>query len=258
MTKRPAENPAAPERPAEIPGQPNGKLGDTLAALVSSGCSILAAQTVFHLPAFESQAIEPTVQFVAAAIASFLGFNIPTAALLAFTHGGNVRRVWEACYFWTLPYYVVAGTLIGLYGSTRPTLGWQSLVLILPMVFLFYQTYRTYMKRLDNQRVNASRDEQLYLRTIETLALAIGAKDRQMEGHLHRVQVYASAIGKEMKLSQREMKCRVLSISGQSTQIDLCLVILLVVSLAGGLKYRARNCRPDLSRLHIARSRNFQ
>ncbi len=200
---------AAVQRPPKQAGKNrpvNEALADLFATLISTACSILAAQAVFHMPLFKAEAIEPTIKFVAAAIASFLGFNLPAAALLAITHGGNARKVWEACYFWTLPYYVVAGTLIGLYGSTRPTLGWQSLMLILPVVFLFYQTYRTYMRRLDTQRANASRVEQLYLRTIETLALAIGAKDRQMEGHLQRVQVYASAIGKEMHLTTGEMK----------------------------------------------------
>ena len=200
---------AAVQRPPKIKGEHrrlNEDLADTFAALVSSGCSILAAQAVYHSAYLQSPAIEPTIRFVMAAIASFLGFNLPAAALLAITYGGNTRKVWEACYVWTLPYYVLAGTLIGVYGSTRPTLGWQSLMLILPMVVLFYQTYRTYMKRLDTRRGNATRVEQLYLRTIETLALAIGAKDRQMEGHLQRVQVYASAIGKEMSLTPGEMK----------------------------------------------------
>ena len=200
---------AAVQRPRKgkpEPGRVNDELADVFAALVSSGCSILAAQVVFHSPYLQSPAIEPTIKFVAAAIASFAGFNLPAAALLAITYGGEARKIWEACYFWTLPYYVVAGALIGIYGSTRPTLGWQSLILILPAVVVFYQTYRTYMKRLDSQRANATRVEQLYLRTIETLALAIGAKDRQMEGHLQRVQVYASAIGKEMGLAAPEMK----------------------------------------------------
>ena len=200
---------AAVQRPPKVKGERRGvneALADTLAALVSSGCSILAAQAVFHAPYLNSTAVEPTIRFVAAALACFLGYNLPAAALFAITYGGNPRKVWDACYVWTLPYYVLAGTLIGLYGSTRPTLGWQSLALIIPMVVLFYQTYRIYMKRLDTQRANASRVEQLYMRTIETLALAIGAKDRQMEGHLQRVQVYASAIAKEMNLSPGEMR----------------------------------------------------
>ena len=200
---------AAVQRRPKAPGERhrvNDALADTFATLVSSGCSILAAQAVYHSALFNSQAIEPTIRFVAAAIASFLGFNLPAAALLAITFGGNARKVWEACYVWTLPYYVLSGTLIGLYGSTSPTLGWQSMILIVPLLLLFYQTCRIYMKRLDQQRGNATRIEQLYLRTIETLAMAIGAKDRQMEGHLQRVQVYALAIAKEMRMSGAEMK----------------------------------------------------
>ena len=182
------------------------RLADVLATMVSTGCSILAAQLVYHWSYLNSPAIEPTIRFMAAAVASFLGFNLPAAALLALTHGGDLRKVWDSCYVWTLPYYVLSGALIGLYGSTRPTWGWQGLAVLVPLMILFYQIYRVYMQRLDTQRLNAQRVEQLYMRTIETLALAIGAKDRQMEGHLQRVQVYASAIGKELGLRDSDMK----------------------------------------------------
>jgi diguanylate cyclase (GGDEF)-like protein/putative nucleotidyltransferase with HDIG domain len=197
---------AAVQRQSASKASPLEKLADTMATLVSSGCSILAAQTVYHWAFLSSPAIEPTLRFVAAAVASYLGFNLPAGALLAISHGGNLRKAWDGCYVWTLPYYVLAGALIGLYGSTRPTLGWQTMIVVLPFVVLFYRTYRSYLRRLDKQRAFARRVEQLYLRTIETLALAIGAKDRQMEGHLQRVQTYASAIGKELKLSAGQTK----------------------------------------------------
>ncbi|HEY3740132.1 MAG TPA: HD domain-containing phosphohydrolase [Bryobacteraceae bacterium] len=199
---------AAVQRPTsnQVKASVNAKLADTMAMLVSSGCSILAAQSVYHWAYLSSPHIEPTIRFVAAAIASFLGFNLPAGALLAIEYRGDLRKAWDGCYVWTLPYYALAGALIGLYGSTRPTLGWQTMLVILPFVVLFYRTYRGYLRRLDKQRAFARRVEQLYLRTIETLALAIGAKDRQMEGHLQRVQTYAAAIGKEMKLSESQTR----------------------------------------------------
>ena len=40
----------------------------------------------------------------------------------------------------------------------------------------------------------------LHLRTIEALALAIEAKDHITNDHLHRVQVYAQEIGRELGL----------------------------------------------------------
>jgi putative nucleotidyltransferase with HDIG domain len=46
----------------------------------------------------------------------------------------------------------------------------------------------------------------LHLRTIETLALAIDAKDETTAAHLRRVQIYAAGIGKELELSQPEMQ----------------------------------------------------
>ncbi len=45
----------------------------------------------------------------------------------------------------------------------------------------------------------------LHLRTIETLALAIEAKDQTTSHHLRRVQHYALGIGKEMGLTEEEL-----------------------------------------------------
>ena len=45
----------------------------------------------------------------------------------------------------------------------------------------------------------------LHLRTIETLALAIEAKDHTTHEHLRRVQHYALEIGKEMGLTEAEL-----------------------------------------------------
>jgi diguanylate cyclase (GGDEF)-like protein/putative nucleotidyltransferase with HDIG domain len=46
----------------------------------------------------------------------------------------------------------------------------------------------------------------LHLRTIETLALAIDAKDDTTAAHLRRVQIYAAGIGKELNLSPSDMQ----------------------------------------------------
>ena len=51
------------------------------------------------------------------------------------------------------------------------------------------------------QKVN-----QLHLRTIEALALAIDAKDHTTHDHLQRVQLYANEIGKDLRLSELELE----------------------------------------------------
>jgi len=84
--------------------------------------------------------------------------------------------------------------------------GWQSSVLILPVVYLIFRSYRLYLARLEAERSHAENMAALHLRTIEALALAIEAKDHSTHEHLQRVQVYAMSIGKEMGLSESELE----------------------------------------------------
>ena len=75
-----------------------------------------------------------------------------------------------------------------------------------PPLYLVYRSYSLYLGRVEEQQKHILEMSRLHLRTIETLALAIDAKDDTTAAHLRRVQVYASEIGKELNLTALEMK----------------------------------------------------
>jgi putative nucleotidyltransferase with HDIG domain len=79
-------------------------------------------------------------------------------------------------------------------------------MLVAPVMYLVYRSYRLYLGRLDDARKHAQETSALHLRTIESLALAIEAKDHTTHDHLQRVQVYAMEIAKELKLSESELQ----------------------------------------------------
>ena len=60
--------------------------------------------------------------------------------------------------------------------------------------------------KLDQEQAHTEEISALNRRTIETLALAIEAKDQTTHDHLARVEVYAMAIGRELALSQDELQ----------------------------------------------------
>jgi diguanylate cyclase (GGDEF)-like protein/putative nucleotidyltransferase with HDIG domain len=68
------------------------------------------------------------------------------------------------------------------------------------VVYLIYRSYRLYLARLEEEKEHAEEVSGLHLRTIEALALAIEAKDHTTNDHLHRVQIYAMEIAKDLKL----------------------------------------------------------
>ena len=75
-----------------------------------------------------------------------------------------------------------------------------------PVVLLIYRSYAVYIGRLEDARVHAEESAGMHFRTVESLALAIEAKDQTTHDHLQRVQAYALEIGKELRLGESEME----------------------------------------------------
>ncbi|HYP13517.1 MAG TPA: HD domain-containing phosphohydrolase, partial [Bryobacteraceae bacterium] len=103
------------------------------------------------------------------------------------------------------PIWLAAYVVPAITASVRQA-GWQSALLLTPVAFLLYRTYRLHVGRVEAERLHAEQMASLHLRTIESLALAIEAKDNTTHDHLKRVQVYASEIGKELGLSPEELE----------------------------------------------------
>jgi diguanylate cyclase (GGDEF)-like protein/putative nucleotidyltransferase with HDIG domain len=160
---------------------------------------------VYWSPAVQSAPIEETVRGAAGAAACFAGYHVTSAVLHLLAGRFDFRRL-PRVPFWTLPYYLLAGALTGLYTTKQATLGWQTGLVSLPLVFLLYHAYRVHLARVQSQRRHADSMSGLLMRTIETLALAIGSRDHGMESHLRRVQVYAREIGHALKLTAPEMQ----------------------------------------------------
>jgi diguanylate cyclase (GGDEF)-like protein/putative nucleotidyltransferase with HDIG domain len=91
--------------------------------------------------------------------------------------------------------------------------GWQTSFLILPLVYWVYHSYDLYLAKLAAERTHvevekrtAEQAASLHLRTIESLALAIEAKDHTSHRHLQRVRVFAIEIAKELGFGEDEIE----------------------------------------------------
>jgi ABC-type glutathione transport system ATPase component len=139
---------------------------------------------------------------------------------LAVLHGGTivecapVARIEEACHPATL-------SLVGVINVCNRFVGEESVLVIVPIMYVFYRSYHLYLGRLTDQTQRTEIEERqviaekrhveevcaLHLRTIEGLALAIDAKDHTTHEHLHRVRTYAIEIGKEVGLRNGGIGC---------------------------------------------------
>ena len=72
---------------------------------------------------------------------------------------------------------------------------------------LAYVTFRAAMGRIEDANTHLSEFNKLYLSTIETLAMAIDAKDQITHGHVRRVQAYAIGLARAVGVdSETDLK----------------------------------------------------
>jgi diguanylate cyclase (GGDEF)-like protein/putative nucleotidyltransferase with HDIG domain len=150
--------------------------------------------------------LDATLNLVLAAVVFFIMNTFPVAAVIALTEERSLRKVWKECYFWTLPYYLLGAAVAGVASVVSHYLGWQTSLLVVPVVYLLYRSYCLYLAKVEDEKKHAEEMASLHLRTIEALALAIEAKDHTTHDHLRRVQVYAMEIGKELGLSHEDLE----------------------------------------------------
>src|SRR6202050_4892186 len=168
----------------------------TVSTGVAYGAYKLVVLHVLHAPG-------PLALLVAAII--HFGCNSGAmSAIIKLTEDKPISKVWAEHYLWSFPYYMVGAAAAGLVHFLNGHIGWQSSLLILPPIFFMFRSYRLYLGKLETEKRHAEQVSSLHLRTIETLALAIEAKDQNTSEHLARVRVYAVELAKELGLTEDE------------------------------------------------------
>jgi diguanylate cyclase (GGDEF)-like protein/putative nucleotidyltransferase with HDIG domain len=153
------------------------------------------------------------ILLMVSALMFFFANTLPISIVIALTEGKSSRKVWSECYFWSFPYYLVGAAAVGLVGIINRSAGWQTSLLVLPLIYWVYRSYRLYLGRLEAEKVRVEVEKRhveqiasLNMRTIEALALAIEAKDHTTHTHLQRVRTYAVEVARELSLAEEQIE----------------------------------------------------
>src|ERR1051325_5643978 len=144
---------------------------------------------------FHSKAPLP---LLVAAIVFFAFNSIPVATVVALAENISIVEKWDGSYSWTFPYYLIGAAIAGLIQFVNRHAGWELSFLVLPAVYVIYRSYCTHLGRWEDEKRHLEDLATLNMRTIETLALAIEAKDHTPGDHLKRVRVYAMDLGRAL------------------------------------------------------------
>jgi putative nucleotidyltransferase with HDIG domain len=130
------------------------------------------------------------------AITWFLINSWLIAFIIAFEKRQNPWRVWRNGFIWlSLNYFCGASVSILLIGYNR-TIDLRFVGVIVPLLLVLYFTFKTSTDRVADANRHVDQLNSLYLSTIETLAMAIDAKDQITHGHIRRVQTYAVGLAR--------------------------------------------------------------
>jgi diguanylate cyclase (GGDEF)-like protein/putative nucleotidyltransferase with HDIG domain len=151
-------------------------------------------------------AIDRLVGSLIASILYYLGSSVWVSVIVGLSSRKSIFRIWHDNFLCTAPSFVVAGLLAFLVSQFAVFLRATVLLVVAPVLYLCYYSYRVYIESLEKEKQHASEMAELFNSTLSTLALAIDAKDKNTHGHIQRVQKYSRAIAEAMHLSEEEIK----------------------------------------------------
>lgn len=162
--------------------------------------STSAAYGIYHLWTPQASLV---FSITSATCAYFLVNTFSVTGAIAATEHKPLLSTWKNTYLWSFPYYLLGASIAA---SLRyvTNFNWEIALAVLPMLFVIYRSYALHFRQLEEERRHADAMAALHLRTIETLALAIEAKDQTTADHLKRVQIYSKELSKDLGLAEEE------------------------------------------------------
>lgn len=142
-----------------------------------------------------AQLIAPVFAF---ALLYFLINTLLVARALVIERGGSLQRVWYDNFPVVSINYFVGSSIAMLIVAYTDQIDLTVVSIIVPLLFISYLTFRTSMGRVEDAERHIAQVNELYLSTVETLAMAVDAKDQITHGHIRRVQTYAVELAKRL------------------------------------------------------------
>lgn len=141
--------------------------------------------------------------FVLAAV-YFLTNTWLVAIALSIERQTDPVKLWiETFPFFGLNYFGGVSVAALLVSYTR-SVDLAAVGIILPLLVISYLTHRAALGRVQDAQKHVEQVNELYMSTIETLAMAVDAKDQITHGHIRRVQVYAIELAKRLGVKEAQ------------------------------------------------------
>lgn len=106
--------------------------------------------------------------------------------------------IWRDNFLWLSVNYFGGGSVAGLLVTYTREIDLTTLGIIVPLLLISYLTFKMSLGRIEDANQHLMQVNKMYLSTIETLAMAIDAKDQITHGHIRRVQRLAVGLARSV------------------------------------------------------------
>jgi putative nucleotidyltransferase with HDIG domain len=167
----------------------------------------VAGRTFFALARVEPLArthapIAPLVLPLVAMAVVFFAINSGlTAVVVGLDSRQSAIGIWRRNFGWLWVGYLGAASVAFCLVLLLQQQSLTAAAMVLPLLAVFHLTLRASFGRLDDARQHLGDMDRLYLSTVETLAMAIDAKDDVTHNHVRRVQAYAVGLARAMDVN---------------------------------------------------------
>jgi len=178
------------------------------APAVSAWCSAHLFFTVAGIPPLVKEP-SPTTSILPALVLFALAYFGLNSWLITFVIAAKKHldplKVWKSSFGWlSLNYFGGASVAFLLVGYNR-TINLSYIGAILPILLVLYFTFKAATGRVEDADKHVEQLNRLYLSTIETLAMAVDAKDQVTHGHIRRVQLHATNLAREVGIRDEKL-----------------------------------------------------
>ena len=124
------------------------------------------------------------------------------AIALAVERSSSAVSIWARQFPWLSANYLASASIAAILVVFSQAIDFGLVALLLPLLVVSFLAFRTTLGRLDDANTHLSEVNRLYLSTIETLAMAIDAKDQVTHGHIRRVQRFAVGLARSLGVNE--------------------------------------------------------
>ena len=150
--------------------------------------------------------VRPDIYSIIGPLAAFaLTHFILNSWFIALAVAFETRRpplvVWRRGFLWLSVNYFGAASVCALLVLSTRDVDPIYVGILIPLLLTLYYAFKIPMARVEDANQHLAQVNTLYMSTIETLAMAVDAKDQVTHGHIRRVQTYAVGLARALAVS---------------------------------------------------------